>query len=146
MAPDGVKADPVSHYRLIKAQGRMEILGWMCRKLSPSLRGICWGCLLVCTQCLLTSVTMGHDPGVGIFGNALSLHVRRAQTRTKWLLPRRHPTASACLPPLQPLQPLLQDSKCLFGLFFMYRKTKSKTDGKVEQKKKKQTDFKYLCF
>lgn len=27
MAPDGVKADPVSHYRLIKAQRRMEILG-----------------------------------------------------------------------------------------------------------------------
>lgn len=27
MAPDGVKADPVSHYRLIKAQRWMEILG-----------------------------------------------------------------------------------------------------------------------
>lgn len=27
MAPDGAKADPASHYRLIKAQRRMEILG-----------------------------------------------------------------------------------------------------------------------
>lgn len=133
MAPDGVKADPVSHYRLIKAQRRMEILGRMCRKLPHHPR---WasvgGCLLVCTQCLLTSVTMGHDPGVGFLGNALSSHVRREQTRTKWLLPRRHPATSACLPPPPPLQ----NSKCLFGLFFMYRKTKSKRDGKGEQKGK----------